>query len=474
MRISGATKLQYIYQRSPRRFHEMAVSRPSVNGSPSQSNHETRIFPIAISKLGTFNFSDPGRRFLAPWDITLDTSTPNQDAYHLLSAADAIRETDTPVAFPTETVYGLGASAVASRSEAVKNIFRAKGRPADNPLIVHVSSLEQLATLLRPVSQEEEVNGDPWQHIPSIYHPLIHRFWPGPLTILLPLPSPSPLAPEVTGNNPNLCTFGARMPSSLLALALIHLADTPLAAPSANASTRPSPTMAQHVFHDLQGKINIILDGGPCDVGVESTVVDGLSNPPAILRPGGITLEALRSCEGWEGVVKGYRDHSTSDKKTSGVGDGQGVNGEESRQEEAPRAPGMKYKHYSPRARLILINGSLSNPSLLQSVVNALPPICSRIGFITTKHWTNQDVEKLRPKSPAANENYEEHIVRLGGELAGIAKGLFAALRELDEKGVEVILVEGLDDDDEREGAAGGEAAAVMNRLRKAAEVQLR
>ncbi len=196
---------------------------------------------------------------------------------HLLEAAHALQTSSIPVAFPTETVYGLGADA--TRSEAVRGIYIAKQRPSDNPLIVHVGSLDQLRALLRPpppkkvhTSNLDRTNDnlpstpnpedDP---IPPIYHFAIRKFWPGPLTLLFPLPCPSPFAPEVTNT---LSTVGIRMPSSPLARLLISLSNRPLAAPSANASTRPSPTTAAHVLHDLDGRIEMILDGGSCEVGV--------------------------------------------------------------------------------------------------------------------------------------------------------------------------------------------------------------
>ncbi|KAK4144939.1 Threonylcarbamoyl-AMP synthase, partial [Dichotomopilus funicola] len=230
-------------------------------------------------------------------DTNNGTSTSNEILTPLREAAHLLRTSAIPVAFPTETVYGLGADA--TRSDAVRGIYTAKGRPSDNPLIVHVCDLDMLRGLVRPgwtrkttnpgTESGPEEEDDP---IPAIYHPLIRAFWPGPLTILLPLPAPTitptpttnPLAPEVTSTLP---TFGARLPSSSLARTLIRLTSRPLAAPSANASTRPSPTTAQHVYDDLHGKIELVLDGGACEVGVESTVVDGLCVPPVVLRPGG-------------------------------------------------------------------------------------------------------------------------------------------------------------------------------------------
>ncbi|MBE3042216.1 threonylcarbamoyl-AMP synthase, partial [Candidatus Bathyarchaeota archaeon] len=275
---------------------------------------KTRIVRIADVPLGAFT-GPPGPSRLD--SFATDPSSETELA-KLREAARYLLESDTPVAFPTETVYGLGADA--RRSGAVKGIYAAKGRPSDNPLIVHVCDLQMLRELLTPAGELPALEPDP---IPDIYKPLIERFWPGPLTILLPSPQPARLAPEVTAGLPS---FGARMPDSTLALALIKLADAPLAAPSANASTKPSPTAARHVLDDLDGRIETILDGGPCRVGVESTVVDGLCDPPVVLRPGGVSLEELRGCPGWEGAVKGYQDQSEVGKA-------------------APRAPGMKYKH---------------------------------------------------------------------------------------------------------------------------------
>lgn len=387
----------------------------------------------------------------------------------LQSAASLLRSSNVPVAFPTETVYGLGADA--TRSAAVRGIFAAKGRPSDNPLIVHVCDLDMLRGLL---ASKQAGAGQ----IPARYESLIDCFWPGPLTILLPLPNPSPLAPEVTAG---LTTFGVRMPSSPLALTLIKLTGTPLAAPSANASTKPSPTTAQHVKDDLDGRIELILDGGPCQVGVESTVVDGLCDPPAVLRPGGIGIEELRACPGWESVVRAYEDRSEEGSA-------------------APRAPGMKYKHYSPRAKVVLYEASSRDaasgpvPSHVQAVpvamANGDPSHAESrtIGIIRTKRWklgAGLDCDTLRPAEASCHAGEQQpespyqvlvgHLrdesgapvgqvydLSLGTDTKRIARGLFAALRELDRRGVDTIFVDGID----------GEldvAAAVMNRLRKAA-----
>lgn len=451
----------------------------TVSSVASWFSHKTRILPVDCIDLG--NFKD--RATLDTWLPTTD----NDKLAPLHEAAKLLKSSSIPVGFPTETVYGLGADA--TRSDAVKGIYKAKGRPLDNPLIIHICDLTMLRSLLSPAESGKD-------SIPDIYKPLIKRFWPGPLTILLPNPSPSKLAPEVTAGLPS---FGARMPDSSLALSLIHLAGVPLAAPSANASTKPSPTTAEHVLHDLDGKIEVILDGGPCQVGVESTVVDGLCDPPVVLRPGGVSIDLIRECRGWEGVVRGYKDGSE-------IG------------QEAPRAPGMKYKHYSPTARVILYEASFLKRSTVVSdrpgsliadeirldlQSRSMGPL-PKVGIVTTKKWSDWAGLHMstscrgNPVQEPHNQLYqvepfdsqypfpmkqgqlwesvlaEMHTIgnpvadviqiSLSKDTKSIAHGLFSALRELDQKGVDIIYVEGIDDE-------GDIAAAVMNRLRKAATI---
>lgn len=387
------------------------------------------------------------------------------------TAAEYLRNSDIPVGFPTETVYGLGADA--TRSTAVQGIYRAKQRPSDNPLIVHVDSIDRIESLL---SGQHVTNGTkPASTIPSIYRPLISRFWPGPLTIILPNPPNSPLAKEVTAG---LSTFGVRMPASPFARLLIYVTDRPLAAPSANASTKPSPTTAQHVYHDLKGRIDIILDGGPSGVGVESTVVDGLSNPPSILRPGGVGIDEIRACPGWENATIAYEDNAMNYIK------------------ETPRAPGMKYRHYSPKAKVILFEAGTAVSGVCERISRDIETKTlgiQSVGIIKTKIWTKEFNLSLRLKDHALhtpissftlNVDMDGHTnedapkptlnskstsplviyeVLLGQTPESIAHGLFSALRTLDSKEVDVIYIEGIPDND------GDLAAAVMNRLRKAA-----
>lgn len=352
----------------------------------------------------------------------MPTITDGETLANIKIAAKELKDTNNPIGFPTETVYGLGGSALQDNS--VKNIYKAKNRPADNPLIVHVSSIEQLKRKLLPQDYE----------IPPIYHQLIENLWPGPLTILLPVGEDSPISTLVTANQD---TFAVRLPSHPIARALIALSDTPVAAPSANASTRPSPTLASHVYHDLQGKIPYILDGGACDVGLESTVVDGLSNPPLMLRPGGYSLEDIRKNGGdqWSNIV-----HV---KKVAG-------------KNEAVRTPGMKYRHYSPTAKVVLFlncgDGIEAMGKYIKS--NNLEP--------TTK------IALLKSKSFVSAKELNNLITierDLGTKGTEISHNLFAALREVDEMGVDVIFVEGVDETEE--------GLAIMNRLSKAALITI-
>ncbi|UNI14859.1 L-threonylcarbamoyladenylate synthase [Purpureocillium takamizusanense] len=464
---------------------------------------ETRVVSVPTrGPLGRFSddagAGKGGLARLDEWCISRDDN--NAAALAALEPAAAyLRASDTPVAFPTETVYGLGADA--TRSASVRGIYAAKGRPSDNPLIVHVADLQMLRALLRHGDSRGGRGGERGSEddddndvIPARYKPLLERFWPGPLTILLPNPTPSPLAPEVTAGLP---TFGVRMPSSPLALTLIKLAGVPLAAPSANASTKPSPTAARHVLDDLDGRIELILDGGACDVGVESTVVDGLCDPPVVLRPGGVGMDELRGCPGWEGVVKAYKDQSEEGSNNS---NNRGA---------APRAPGMKYKHYSPKARVVLYEASCGQAgdgvlaADAEDAAASLPTLngdanqtnghhhySSRtVGVIRTKRWKSaagircDDLRLEEPQAGAgaqpesetpysvyagglkdARDNVVGRVfdISLGIDTRKIAHGLFWALRELDRRGADTIFVDGIDDELDI-------AAAVMNRLRKAA-----
>ncbi|AEG16922.1 Sua5/YciO/YrdC/YwlC family protein [Desulfofundulus kuznetsovii DSM 6115] len=313
------------------------------------------------------------------------------------------------VAFPTETVYGLGANALDGL--AVARIFEVKGRPQDNPLIVHVADRETACRLVC--------------RVPAGAGKLMDAFWPGPLTLVLPA---APVVPrQVTAG---LDSVGIRMPDHQVALALIAAAGVPVAAPSANLSGRPSPTTAGHVLQDLNGRIEVVLDAGPAGVGLESTVLDLTGDVPVILRPGGITREEL------EKVIGEVRADPGVDGRPGG--------------EFRPRSPGMKYRHYAPRVPLVLVEGE---PERVAARLKELAGIYRsrglRVGVLAT--------------AETAGEYNGSRVVVAGPrqDPAAIASRLFAALRQLDELGVDVILAEGIE--------PRGLGLAVMNRLRRAA-----
>ena len=301
------------------------------------------------------------------------------------------------VAFPTETVYGLGADAL--NGEAAARIFAAKGRPADNPLIAHIAGESGLSGLiaLEPCACARK---------------LMRAFWPGPMTLIFPK---SPRVPrEVTAG---LDTVAVRMPSHPVARALIRAAQTPIAAPSANRSGRPSPTTAAHVLEDMEGRIPLILDGGPCEVGLESTVVDVTGARPRILRPGGVTLEMLEGVVGDVDVDEGVLHQLQAGSQA--------------------RSPGMKYKHYAPKGEVTIVTG----PRAAQEIARLYDAADGRAAILA---FSQADYGARR-------------VYRLKN-----APGeLFAALRQLDEDGMETIYAEDV--------PTAGVGLAVMNRLMRAA-----
>lgn len=312
------------------------------------------------------------------------------------------------VAFPTETVYGLGADAL--NPEAVRKIFIAKGRPQDNPLIVHVSS-KNITDLVKEV--------------PEIAQKLINKFWPGALTIIL---NKKDIIPDET--SAGLQTVGIRMPNSEIALKLIELAGKPIAAPSANISGRPSPTEVQRCIEDLGGKIDYILGGDKSEIGVESTIVDCTVEPPLVLRPGGITLEMLREVHSGIDLDKALWRKPTEDLK--------------------PKAPGMKYRHYAPKANLKIIRGKNEKTiEIIQKMLENYIEKNNKVAILTTD-------ENL-------NRFNKGEIISLGSErdLNEIAKNLFETLRKCDDLGVQYILCQGFEEE--------GVGLAIMNRLNKAA-----
>jgi L-threonylcarbamoyladenylate synthase len=339
-------------------------------------------------------------------------------------AAELLRQGKL-VAFPTETVYGLGADA--RQTEAVKGIFTAKGRPSDNPLIVHIAGIgmmEELALAVDPVSRR-----------------LAEAFWPGPLTLVLPC-RPGMLSPLVTAG---LDTVGIRMPDHPVALSLIRASGCPVAAPSANRSGRPSPTLAEHVREDLDGRIDGLLDGGATGVGLESTVVQvDAEGRIHVLRPGGITLRQLAEVSGAP-VVRG----EGSSERAEALSD-PGGSGEETFR---PRAPGMKYTHYAPQARLTIVQGRDAS-----AVAEAI-----RRGLDDARQ-NGEKTAVLAPQEHAAlYREAADLVIPCGslGDLPAAAAGLFAALRRMDEAGIVCAFAEGYPEEEI--------GLAIMNRLRKAA-----
>ncbi|RLL42952.1 threonylcarbamoyl-AMP synthase [Oceanobacillus piezotolerans] len=323
----------------------------------------------------------------------------NEQDKSIDEAAELLKNGRT-VAFPTETVYGLGADA--TNEKAVAQIFQAKGRPQDNPLIAHVATKEQLGRLVTT--------------IPPYVDKLIDAFSPGPITYVLQ--SNGVCAENVTAG---LSSIGVRMPDHPIAQALLKACDLPIAAPSANISGKPSPTTANHVWEDLQGKIAGLLDGGPTGVGVESTVIDCTQEIPIILRPGGVTKEQLEAVVGTVVVDPALAND-----------------------EGKPKAPGMKYRHYSPEVPLLLVEGSAEK---IQAVIHHEQDL-------------NKKVAVLASNQTAARLNADK-VQALGNSITEIAAHLYDGLRMFKQADVDVIVCEAFSEQ--------GMGLAVMNRLRKAA-----
>ena len=332
--------------------------------------------------------------------------SPSPDTYSM--AADILKSGGL-VAFPTETVYGLGANAL--DSDAVLSVFSAKGRPADNPLIVHIHDRIQLDSLC---------------DVPDEAIRLMDAFWPGPLTILF---QKKPIVPDqVTAGLP---TVAVRMPSHPVARTMLRICDLPVAAPSANRSGRPSPTTAAHVMQDMDGHIPLIIDGGMCEVGVESTVLDLCHGAPVILRPGGVTREMISRSLDREVEVAGSVLRPL-------------------RRDETALSPGMRYKHYAPQAELTLVDG----PS--DRVVPLLRSLYKEQISLGKKSCVLCFTEHL-PLLASCNP----HDIGAANTPAEIAHRLFDVLRSLDDEGMQVVFSEVIPPD--------GVGLAVMNRLGRAA-----
>ncbi|MGD0645628.1 MAG: L-threonylcarbamoyladenylate synthase [Candidatus Bathyarchaeia archaeon] len=340
--------------------------------------------------------------------LILKVDPENPDPTKIQSAAEIIKKGGL-VAFPTETVYGLGADAL--NPDAVLALFEAKKRPLDNPPIVHVANASEVYKLVKEVSKKAEL--------------LMKEFWPGPLTLIF---KRSSIVPSVTVAG--LDSIAIRMPKHKVALALIKRSDRPIAAPSANLAGKPSPTTAKHVYEDLNGRIDAILDGGPTNIGVESTVVDLSVDPPMILRPGGTTFEALKQ------VLSDVTLHPF-------------VEAEQELTIEKTRSPGMRHKHYAPKAEVILVEGNV-------------PAIISKVKELAKSYRLKGAKVGILATDETQTAYTSDVIKSLGSRfnLAVVAQNLFRLLREIDAENVDVIIAEGVPSE--------GIGLAIMNRLRKA------
>lgn len=312
------------------------------------------------------------------------------------------------VAFPTETVYGLGADAL--NEQAAKKIYAAKGRPSDNPLIVHVADMEALGRIT--------------EEMPEAAKRVVEAFWPGPLTLILKKSREVP--PETTGG---LETVAVRMPDHEIAREVIRAGGGYIAAPSANTSGRPSPTAAGHVETDLNGKIDMILDGGTVEIGVESTILDMTVTPPMILRPGAVTEEMLEALIGEVAVDKALMDPDSK---------------------RPPKAPGMKYRHYAPKAELVVVDGRMD---AVVDKINCLAKEKAEAGYKVGIIGTRETVGRYRTG--------DIKCIGTRTDESTIASHLYGILREFDSDGAEFIYSEAF--------ASEGIGSAVMNRLLKAA-----
>ena len=334
--------------------------------------------------------------------------TPETDENAVKTAAELIRAGEV-VGMPTETVYGLAANAL--NGEAVKKIFLAKGRPQDNPLIVHIADFEQIYDLCPAVPPQAKLLAD--------------AFWPGPLTMIFPKKDIVPY-----GTTGGLDTVAVRMPVDPVANCLIHLAGVPIAAPSANTSGRPSPTKAEHVIEDMDGKIEMIIDGGAVGIGVESTIVDVSGEIPTLLRPGAITIEMLRETLGQVDIDPVILGPVSGDIK--------------------PKAPGMKYRHYAPKADMTLVEGDMDKVvAYINEQTKKAEAEGKKVGIICTEE--SQDMYQGGNLEVIGSREHEETV----------AHNLFAVLRDFDARKVDCIFSESFSKDQLGQ--------AIMNRLCKAA-----
>ena len=353
-----------------------------------------------------------------------------------LNEAGEILRNGGLVAFPTETVYGLGGNALLKK--ASKDIYAAKGRPSDNPLIVHISDMDELPQLVETV--------------PEMAVKLAESFWPGPLTMVM---RKSDIVPyETTGG---LDTVAVRMPEHKVANMLIKLSGVPVAAPSANISGRPSPTTAAHCIEDLSGRIEAIVDGGASSIGVESTIVDLSGEDPVLLRPGAVTLEMLRACLSRD-VLLDPALEKPLDKDIR------------------PKAPGMKYRHYAPKAPMIIIQTEYKEDlfdqekdltKLTDCAIKNIEEKCSeglKTGIICSDETKEIYMHEIYNKEGRLHKYRNTiEIMSAGSRMdeITIAHNLFAVLRDMDEKSVDFIVAEGI--------SQKKLGYAIMNRMKKAA-----
>ena len=325
----------------------------------------------------------------------------------IMMEAGELLKSGALVAFPTETVYGLGANALDEKAAA--KIYAAKGRPSDNPLIIHIAEMDSLELIT--------------EEIPKAAYLLAEKFWPGPLTMVM---KKSNIVPY--GTTGGLDTVAVRMPSHPIALEMIRYGGGYIAAPSANTSGRPSPTLASHVAEDMDGIIPMILDGGAVGIGIESTIVDLTEEIPTILRPGFITKEMLEEVVGEVQIDKGLE----ADAKTP------------------PKAPGMKYRHYAPKAELVIVEGAADE---VIKRINEMTRDNDSKGIVTGVIGTEETVSAYHAKIVKSMGTREDEL--------SISSHLYGILREFDESDAQVIYSESFE-----EGAMG---SAIMNRLLKAA-----
>lgn len=332
----------------------------------------------------------------------------------IISIAGQFLKDGKLVSFPTETVYGLGANGL--NEEACLNIYKAKGRPSDNPLILHISNLSQLDLLTKNISETAKK--------------IMKAFWPAPLTLVF---KKSDLVSNVVSGG--LDTVAVRFPKNPVAQALIEKAGVPIAAPSANLSGKPSCTKASHVVADLFGKIDMIIDGGHCSIGLESTILDTTTTPPTILRPGFVTIEEIENVIGKVDI-----DKTLMGKMERNV---------------VPKAPGMKYIHYSPEADVVLINYS-------KSLFNNHEDYVEKVNILISEHQKNNKKVGVLATEKDVNLYNCDVALSLGDDcnLEEIGANLFSFLREMDSFNVDIIFVQTFSE--EKEGFA------IMNRLKKA------